>query len=72
VILFIDEIHTLVGAGAAAGSAMDGANMLKPALASGTIKVDWGDHDGGVSPGHREDRALEAAFSSGLGRGTES
>lgn len=39
VILFIDEIHTLVGAGAVAGSAMDGANLLKPALARGTIKV---------------------------------
>jgi ATP-dependent Clp protease ATP-binding subunit ClpC len=38
-ILFIDEIHTLVGAGAVAGSAMDGANILKPALARGTIKV---------------------------------
>ena len=37
-ILFIDEIHTLVGAGATSGSAMDAANQLKPALASGAIK----------------------------------
>ena len=39
VILFIDEIHLLVGAGAAGGSAMDGANILKPALARGSIKL---------------------------------
>ena len=37
IILFIDEIHTLVGAGSAAGS-MDAANMLKPALARGEIQ----------------------------------
>jgi ATP-dependent Clp protease ATP-binding subunit ClpC len=39
VILFIDEIHTLVGAGAVGGSAMDAANILKPALARGSIKL---------------------------------
>ena len=37
-ILFIDEIHTVIGAGAASGGAMDASNMLKPALASGDIK----------------------------------
>ena len=37
IILFIDELHTIVGAGAAAGS-MDAANMLKPALARGEIQ----------------------------------
>ena len=37
IILFIDEIHTIVGAGASSGSA-DAANMLKPALASGKIQ----------------------------------
>jgi len=37
-ILFIDEIHTIVGAGATSGGSMDAANQLKPALASGAIK----------------------------------
>ena len=37
IIIFIDEIHTLIGAGSAAGS-MDAANILKPALARGTIQ----------------------------------
>src|SRR5437660_10015787 len=36
-ILFIDEIHTVIGAGATSGGAMDASNLLKPALASGTI-----------------------------------
>ncbi len=38
VILFIDEIHTIVGAGAASGGAMDASNILKPALTSGKMK----------------------------------
>ena len=37
-ILFIDEIHTVIGAGATSGGAMDASNMLKPALASGGIR----------------------------------
>jgi len=37
-ILFIDEIHTLIGAGSAGNSAMDAANLLKPLLASGELK----------------------------------
>ena len=37
-ILFIDEIHTIIGAGAANGSAMDASNLLKPALGSGTLR----------------------------------
>src|SRR4029453_11060667 len=37
-ILFIDEIHTLVGAGAASGGAVDAGNLLKPALASGSLR----------------------------------
>ena len=37
-ILFIDEIHTIIGAGSASGGAMDASNLLKPLLASGTIK----------------------------------
>lgn len=39
VILFIDEIHTLMGAGAKDGSALDFANILKPALARGNVKL---------------------------------
>lgn len=38
VILFIDEIHTVVGAGAVSGGAMDASNILKPALASGELR----------------------------------
>jgi ATP-dependent Clp protease ATP-binding subunit ClpA len=37
-ILFIDEIHTIIGAGAASGGVMDASNLLKPMLASGNIK----------------------------------
>jgi ATP-dependent Clp protease ATP-binding subunit ClpA len=37
-ILFIDEIHTIIGAGAASGGVMDASNLLKPLLASGDIK----------------------------------
>ncbi|NIZ46397.1 AAA family ATPase [Entomospira nematocerorum] len=38
-ILFIDEIHTLVGAGSTTGSAMDASNLLKPALAAGKLRL---------------------------------
>ncbi|MBI1326790.1 MAG: ATP-dependent Clp protease ATP-binding subunit ClpA [Alphaproteobacteria bacterium] len=37
-VLFIDEIHTIVGAGATTGGAMDASNLLKPALANGTLR----------------------------------
>lgn len=37
-ILFIDEIHTLIGAGAASGGTLDASNLLKPALSSGALK----------------------------------
>src|SRR3982075_1720770 len=37
-IMFIDEIHTVIGAGATSGGAMDASNLLKPALASGTVR----------------------------------
>ena len=37
-IMFIDEIHTVIGAGATSGGAMDASNLLKPALQSGTIR----------------------------------
>ncbi len=38
-ILFIDEVHTIVGAGSVAGGSMDGANLLKPLLTQGEVKV---------------------------------
>jgi len=37
-VLFIDEIHTVIGAGATSGGAMDASNLLKPALSSGAIR----------------------------------
>ena len=37
-VLFIDEIHTVIGAGAVSGGSLDASNMLKPALAGGEIK----------------------------------
>ena len=37
-ILFIDEIHTLIGAGAASGGTLDASNLLKPALSNGTLR----------------------------------
>ncbi|WP_428029895.1 ATP-dependent Clp protease ATP-binding subunit ClpA [Ancylobacter sp.] len=37
-IMFIDEIHTVIGAGATSGGAMDASNLLKPALAAGTLR----------------------------------
>ncbi len=37
-VLFIDEIHTLIGAGAASGGTLDASNLLKPALSSGAMK----------------------------------
>lgn len=38
-ILFIDEIHTIIGAGAASGGVMDASNLLKPVLSSGKVRV---------------------------------
>src|ERR1700760_1654173 len=37
-IVFIDEIHTIIGAGAASGGVMDASNLIKPMLASGELK----------------------------------
>ncbi|MCC5814627.1 MAG: ATP-dependent Clp protease ATP-binding subunit ClpA [Leptospira sp.] len=39
IVLFIDEIHTIVGAGAVSGGSMDASNLLKPALSNGSIRV---------------------------------
>ena len=37
-VLFIDEIHTIIGAGSASGGTLDASNLLKPALSSGQLK----------------------------------
>ncbi len=37
-VVFIDEIHTIIGAGAASGGAMDASNLIKPLLATGDIR----------------------------------
>lgn len=39
VILFVDEIHTIIGAGSASGGSMDASNLLKPALSSGELRL---------------------------------
>lgn len=39
IILFIDELHTLIGAGGGGGNALDAANIMKPALARGELTV---------------------------------
>ncbi len=47
-ILFIDEIHTVIGAGATCGGAMDASNLLKPALAQGTLRCIGSHHLQGI------------------------
>ena len=53
-IMFIDEIHTVIGAGATSGGAMDASNLLKPALASGHAALHRLDHLQGIPPVFRE------------------
>ena len=61
-ILFIDEIHTVIGAGATSGGAMDASNLLKPALASGSLRC-MGSTTYKEFRGHFEkDRALLRRF----------
>ncbi len=61
-ILFIDEIHTIIGAGATSGGAMDASNLLKPALASGELRC-IGSTTYKEYRGHFEkDRALSRRF----------
>ena len=44
-ILFIDEIHMIIGAGAASGGVMDASNIIKPVLASGDLRISYGSLD---------------------------
>lgn len=62
VILFIDEIHTVVGAGAVSGGAMDAGNMLKPALSAGTLKCIGSTTFGEYKRFFERDRALARRF----------
>ncbi|MBI2189041.1 MAG: ATP-dependent Clp protease ATP-binding subunit ClpA [Acidobacteria bacterium] len=61
-ILFIDEIHSLVGAGAASGGAMDAGNLLKPALANGTLRCIGSTTFNDVKQSFDRDRALSRRF----------
>jgi len=61
-ILFIDEIHSLVGAGAASGGAMDAGNLLKPALANGTLRCIGSTTFSDVKQSFDRDRALARRF----------
>ena len=62
VILFIDELHNLIGAGSAIGAPMDAANMLKPALANGQIRVIGATTDFEYKLYIHADSALERRF----------
>jgi ATP-dependent Clp protease ATP-binding subunit ClpA len=62
VILFIDELHNLIGAGSAVGAPMDAANMLKPALAGGLIRVIGATTEYEYGRYIRADAALERRF----------
>ena len=61
-ILFIDEIHSLVGAGAASGGAMDAGNLLKPALADGTLRCIGSTTFSDTKQSFDRDRALSRRF----------
>jgi ATP-dependent Clp protease ATP-binding subunit ClpB len=62
IILFIDEIHTLVGAGGGGDSAMDAANILKPALARGELRSIGATTLGEYQKYIEKDKALERRF----------
>lgn len=62
VILFIDEIHTLVGAGATSGGSMDAANILKPILAAGHIRCIGSTTHDEYKQNFAKDRALARRF----------
>lgn len=61
-VLFIDEIHTLVGAGSTSGGSMDAANLLKPALASGEISCIGSTTHQEYRQHFEKDRALNRRF----------
>ena len=61
-ILFIDEIHSLVGAGSASGGAMDAGNLLKPALANGSLRCIGSTTFSDVKQSFDRDRALARRF----------
>lgn len=62
VILFIDEIHTIVGAGAVTGSSLDASNLLKPALASGKLRCIGSTTYEEYNKFFEKDRALSRRF----------
>jgi len=61
-ILFIDEIHTIVGAGATAGGTMDASNLLKPALANGKLRCVGSSTHKEFKQAFGRDRALARRF----------
>jgi ATP-dependent Clp protease ATP-binding subunit ClpA len=61
-ILFIDEIHTIVGAGAVSGGSMDASNMIKPALASGKMRCVGSTTYAEYKASFERDRALARRF----------
>jgi ATP-dependent Clp protease ATP-binding subunit ClpA len=61
-ILFIDEIHTIVGAGAVSGGSMDASNILKPALASGELRCIGSTTYNEYKASFERDRALARRF----------
>ncbi len=62
IVLFIDELHNLIGAGTAIGAPMDAANMLKPALSNSRIRVIGATTDAEYQLYIRTDAALERRF----------
>src|SRR3989440_3241120 len=61
-ILFIDEIHTIVGAGAVSGGSMDASNIIKPALATGELRCIGSTTYGEYKAAFERDRALARRF----------